>query len=386
MRRITRLSALLVLAFTFTTAHAHTADPAAVFPELEPITIENAARLMQLPGELTDVNKGFDVSPDGRQIAVARPDGVYLYDMGSFETPVAIFEIPDADDVYGPQFSPDGKLLSISTIDLGSEGQLTQLWTLHTKTILQEFRTNWPLNGGATFSPDGHFLAGYDTSYYTCQGGCDIASSLFVWTADRQAEAFCSYYNCHGRYGIGGFAFTPDSKALLWSMFDFSGGDIQNGEYFWNAVDLVPTDDEENTGESTAVIPPGLESHFQDRTGPFAGDINSIWFSPDGLRLVARNREQSLDTVWDVETGTEILALPQGVRIAAFLPDQTILVVDDTQHTESILQVETGEQVILFDNLNDNEFISPANSEVKLLVSWENFETVHFYGVPAKSE
>lgn len=377
MYTTTRLSALVVLAFTFTITQAQTADPATGFPELEPITMENAARLVQLPGELPGVNDGFDVSPDGTQIAVARPDGVYLYDMGSFEMPAAILAIPDADDIYGPQFSPDGKLVSISTIGLGIEGEITQLWNLQTKTLLQEFRASWPLNGGATFSPDGNFLAGYTTLYYTCQGGCDTASSLFVWSIDSPSEPFCSYSNCHGRYGIGGFAFTPDSKILFWNVYDYGMfGDPY--EYFWQVEYL--------SSDTDGSVSADLMSHFQDRTGPFAGDINSIWFSPDGLRLVARNREQSLDTVWDVETGTEILALPQGVRIAAFLPDQTILIVDDNQHTESILQVETREQVILFDNLNDNEFISPANLEGKLLVSWENFETVHFYAIPTKSE
>lgn len=384
MSKITRLSVLIILAFTFTITQAQTAVPEG-FPELEPITMENAARLFQLPGELTDVNNGFDVSPDGKQIAVARPDGVYVYDMGVFETPVAIIEISGADKVYGPQFSPDGKLLAISTIGLGIEGEITQLWTLHTKTILQEFRSAGPMNGGATFSPDGNFLAGYTTVAYTCQGGCDTASTLFAWSIDNPAEPLCSFYNCYGRYGLGDFAFTPDSKTLLLSRFDFYGH-IETGEYYWAAVDLVPIYDAENTGETTAVIPLGLQAHFQNRTGPFAGDITSIWFSPDGSQLVGHNRDQSLTTLWDVETGTEILALPQDTRITAFLPDQTILIVDDTQHTESILQVETGEQVILFDNLSDNEFISPANAESKLLVSWENFETVHFYGIPIKSE
>jgi WD40 repeat protein len=374
MRRVTLLSMLIILVCTFTVTQAQTADTDTGFPELELITLENAARLVQLPGELTSVNEGFDVSPDGKQIAVAQPDGVYVYDMGSFEMPASIFQIPDADDVYGPQFSPDGKLLAISTIGLGIEDEITQLWTLHTKTILQEFRTGSPLNGGAIFSPDGAFLGGYTA---TCQGGCDTASTLFAWSIDNPAEPLCSFYNCYGRYGIGDFAFTPDSKILFWNIYDY----VMRGdpyEYFWRIEYL--------SSEADDGVTDGLMNHFQGQTGPFAGDITSIWFSPDGSQLVAYNREQNLTSLWDVETGTEILVLPQDIRITAFLPDQTILVVDDTQHTASILQVETGEQVTLFENLGEQEFISPANPDSTLLVSWENFETVHFYGIPTESE
>src|SRR5688572_20563867 len=116
MRKITCLSVLIALVFTFTLTQAQMDDLGTGFPDLEPITLENAARLVQLPGELIGVNNGFDVSPDGTQIAIARPDGVYLYDMGSFETPAVIIEISGADKIYGPEFSPDGKLLAISTI------------------------------------------------------------------------------------------------------------------------------------------------------------------------------------------------------------------------------------------------------------------------------
>lgn len=117
---------LLLLIFSLFTAHAQTITPSD-FPELEPITIENAARLVQLPGEISGVNDGFDVSPDSTQVAVARPDGVYLYKMGEFESPAVIFDVEGMDKVYSPRFSPDGNYLTISTVRRGSEGQVTQL-------------------------------------------------------------------------------------------------------------------------------------------------------------------------------------------------------------------------------------------------------------------
>jgi len=383
MRHLIPLSALL-LVLSLPTAHAQTPTPA--FPELEPLTIENAARLVQLPGELTEVSEGFDVSPDGNQVAVARPDGVYLYDMGTFETPEKIFEVSGADKVYAPGFSPDNKQLMVTFFGADTEGSITRLWNINSDTVVQEFRTNpWPLNGGANFSPDGRFLAGFDTLFYTCPGACDPGSSLHVWTADEQATLLCGYYDCHGRYGIGDFEFTPDSKTLLWSAFDFPGGEIERGQYYWQAVDLIP-DEIESYGENTADIPSGLEQHFRDRTGPFAGDIDSISFSPDGSTLVARNREQKRGSLWDVESGMEILSLPEGNRIRGFLQSDVVLIFDEPHQTTSILNIKTGEQVTLFDNLNDNEFISPANLEGKLLVSWDNFETLYFYGVPSESE
>jgi WD40 repeat protein len=169
------------------------------------------------------------------------------------------------------------------------------------------------LNGGITFSPDGNFLAGYDTLFYLCDGGCDIESTLYIWNTDVQTDYLfgCPTF-CYGRYGIGDVEFTPDSQTLLWNQFDFPGGEIERGAYYWNAVDLIPVtqDDSDKGGD----VPPGLESHFRERTGPFAGDTRSIDFSPDGAWLIAFS-DDNLTTLWDVETGKQNTSLPPGMKV-----------------------------------------------------------------------
>jgi WD40 repeat protein len=371
----------------FAPVRAQSTPKADAYADLEPITLENASRLVQLPGELTGVSAGFDVSPDGKLVAVARPDGVYLYDMDSFESPAKVFKVKGADKVYGPQFSPDGTRLTISTIGLIPEGQLTQLWDVEHGTLIQTFESGYPLAGGASFSPDGRIIAGYDTSYYTCPPGaaCDTMSMMWAWAIDAPDTPYCYGYNCIGRYGVGGFAFTPDSQTLLWSALDYSGTEVRQMQYFWIAVDLSPIEANPD-GNKIPEISDGLKSHIDDQTGPFAGDISSVWFSPDGTFLVVHNDADKTDSLWDVDSGDLKLSLLAGTDVSGFMPDDAILMQDDNQHRAILLGIDTGRQTTLLKNLGEQAYISTATPDGRLLVGWQNFETIHFYGVPAESK
>jgi WD40 repeat protein len=272
--------------------------------------------------------------------------------------------------------------LSLSTIAEDSETQMTQLWDAQTGTLIKSFESYAPLNGGACFSPDGRYLAGYDTLFYTCDG-CDEASMLFAWDIESEDQDWLGcQIDCMARNGIGGMAFTPDSKHLLWSVFEYSGD--QWGSYHWENLDLTA---HENGSDVFADIPGALGEHFINGTGPFVSMVASISFSPDGTLIHSHDRRDNRDSLWDVETGAEKLLLDYDTRILGFLPGNAMIIINEENHIESLLQIETGEQVVLFENLMWNgSYIFPATLKGDLLVGRDDASSVHFYGVPAEIE
>jgi WD40 repeat protein len=121
-----------------------------------------------------------------------------------------------------------------------------------------------------------------------------------------------------------------------------------------------------------------LDTHFQARTGPFAGDIREIDFSPDGDWLVALN-DDNLTTLWNVETGKQHTFLPENARIQGFVSFNTLLLDDETHF---VFDLQTGEQANL-PAIFDEVSLFPANPGSSLLVSWDD-GTLHFYGVPSQ--
>ena len=53
-------------------------------------------------------------------------------------------------------------------------------------------------------------------------------------------------------------------------------------------------------------------------------------------------------------------------------------------HGVSLLQIDTGRQAKLVENLGERDYISAATPDGRLLTAWDDFESLRFYGVPAE--
>jgi hypothetical protein len=378
MRSVTRLSMLIIFVCTFTVTQAQTADTDTGFPELELITLENAARLVQLPGELTGVKEGFDVSPDGKQIAVARPDGVYIYGIGSFETPVATIEIQNALEVRDPHFSNQGDKLSITVLMPSPDEEPAytahvQLWDIETYSLEQTFESFW-LVTGLVFSPDDRFIAGRERAYIPGERISEPSGYLRIWSVDNSRfESPCEFIDeCSGRYGITDIEFSPDSQWLFWSIYDFVPGSSYsyNGN-FW-LIEYV---------QSTGTFQ-HYEALWDNSNGPFKLQTSNIDFSSDGTKVASI---ASASKVWEVETGDILINFPEGVSFWMFMPGDLVIVVDYDEKRLKLFDLASEESVILLNDFDTTQQKVSLSSDGKLLALHDN-GTVHFYGIPTESE
>ena len=389
---------MLLALCLFAPVHAQSMPAPIPFPELEPITIENASHLAQLPGELTGVTEGFDVSPDGKQVAVARPDGVYLYDMGSFETPAKIFEVSSADQVYGPQFSPDGQTLAVNVIyrlpatevtsDLpGSEFKSTvQLWDMQIGAVKTELIGRLGLASHPVFSPDGHYIAGKNSLSQTIQRPAEGYSELQIWELNNSSssEPRCCAEDLSGRYGIGDIAFSPDSLILLWSIGE---PDFANGGYgieiFWR-IEYLPSilSDDSDLGVLTKITSNNVDRIFLASEAPFTPDVRDIEFSADGKWLATVGEYSK---IWDVKTAEIHATLPEGSQFLAFLLDDSIIVNNDPQQQLYVTNLDQTESAILLEHFDQTQQTILLNSNGTILALHEN-DVIIFYGVPAESK
>jgi WD40 repeat protein len=368
------------------------------FPELEPITIENAERLVQLPGELTSVNEGYDVSPDGQQVAVARPDGVYLYAMGRFETPAKVFAIEGADQVYGPQFSPDGEMLAVNVIyslpatevssDLpGSEFKSTvQIWDIQSGTVKTELVGRLGLAGHPIFSPDGYYVAGKNSLSQTIKRPAEGYSELEIWNLDNSQTLCCPDGDLFGRYGIGSLAFSPDSLILFWSQVE---PDFANGGYgivnVWFFEYLPST---MSKGAYLGILATILSNRV-DRSftylfpdPPFASDVHNIIFSPDSQWLAAIG---DYSTIWAVKADEIHTTLPEGRQFSAFLPDDSVIAIDERQQQLYVTDLDQHESIMLLEHFDPAQQTILLNPDGTILALHKN-GVVHFYGVTTESK
>jgi WD40 repeat protein len=392
------LLTILALAL-FAPVYAQSTPAPTAYADLEPITIDNADSLIQLPGALMDVSDGFDLSPDGKQVAVARPDGVYLYDMGSFETPAKIFAVSGADQVYGPQFSPDGQLLAVNAIfhlelaaNPGSPGSdyksTVQLWDVATGTLKTELIGRLGLAGHPIFSPDGQYVAGKNSLWQTIKLPTDSYSEIQIWKLNKDFSAerlCCPDSDLFGNEGIADLEFSSDSLLLLWSLFDTDYIDEQPGyvvETFWRLEYLPSTfSNTTNLGVLTAIVS-GRPDHYVYSEGPFTSDVRDVEFSSDGVWLAAIGENS---TIWAVKTAEKRATLAEGSQFSAFLPDNSIIAINEPQHQLYVTDLDQRESILLLESFDPAQQTILLNPDGRIL-ALEGNETLHFYGVPAESK
>jgi WD40 repeat protein/murein DD-endopeptidase MepM/ murein hydrolase activator NlpD len=202
-------------------------------------------------------------------------------------------------------FSPDGRLLAVSTFVIGPS--TVQLWDVHNGTLLHTFSEKDALRRLA-FSPDGHFLA----------AACDDGS-VYVWnpeTGDPIAQLK------HPGIVVS-VAFSPTKPDIL------AAGDYQQSVRVWNfrtstrlrvlyanppsygeAVAFSPDGQTLATGHASGALVLWDTTTWKMRRivrpgGDTRDGISSVAFSPDGQILASASGRQTV-SFWDAVQGTPL--------------------------------------------------------------------------------
>ena len=349
----------------------------------EPISPINAGRLTELAWLGYGGSVGFTqptaagYSPDGRWLAVAVAQGVYLLDGATFEV---VRPLADTADVQELAFSGDGKLMAFQT-----RGAV-QIWRLEQDELWRELSLAGDSFGGwrtssIALSYDGlrmlrlseSAIEIWDTAATTRSGRLPFAAEGSTYTIDDTSRVA---YSPTGEYfvalrassrGVFGslpsmidiyrasdntkvdqfrgvaFAFTPDGTVLA-STSGFSlefrrladGKVIGEARSFGKVADFAPDGGMYVTFSGRSVVISRTTNG--DRRGWFepGHDVVSAQYSPDGSQLLVLAGALEL---WDVKAGTLTARLADRmdpVGTLRFSPDGRMLA---SRHTDGVLRL-----------------------------------------------
>jgi WD40 repeat protein len=262
---------------------------------------------------------GLAFSPDGQRIAsCSRDKTVKVWDANSGLEIATLHG--HSDSVNGVTFSPDGRYIAS-----GSSDQSVRLWDMHNDCELTAFQGHEGVVASVAFSPDGRWIV---------SGG---DKTVRVWEV-RSGQAVATLRGDEGTEGcVSCVQFSPDGQRIV-----SGSGNPPQISGVWNGIIRVWDLQGRQPLVALVVIL------------AFDQGINSVAFSPDGLRIVGGVNDTTV-RVWDAQSGNE-LAIFRGH--ASFINSVGV-----SPDGRSLVSAGGDEAVRIWDARKGQDFAVLLNSE-----------------------
>ncbi|MCC6300718.1 MAG: PD40 domain-containing protein [Anaerolineales bacterium] len=269
------------------------------FPDPLPMPTDEPAKMVDVRGLI----EAFDISADGGTIAIATSTDLILYDL---QTLKEIHSLPLHEQAFQVKFSPDGRKLAVSAInlkDLSSGNLHVAVWDTISWNILYEYESESQdviPEGGLAWSPNGKQLAfsvpERGLSVVDVESGNEVASlDDFItppfdlsWSPDGLRLIATGDLG----YGLRRWRVDTNQWVRLWDkrlqparrvVWSPDGKRIASGA-FGGEVCVWDAGNNQCKGF--------IDAHFNS--------VNALDWSPDGTRLATAS---GAIRIWDPETG-----------------------------------------------------------------------------------
>ncbi|NUL81199.1 MAG: hypothetical protein HUU60_00560 [Armatimonadetes bacterium] len=251
------------------------------------------------------------VSPSGDIAAVAAGDDLLrIISVCTGQTQAVLG--PFQSRIRAIAISPDGSLIATGGDPIDGIADI-HIWRSSNGQLVQTLYGHYATVRGLAFSPDGTMLAsaGGDASYESTQGYRFTDCMLRLWIVDT-GELYTEYQGHTSP--IRSVAFSRNGTMIATASGYVAEGTLYDcGARIWTLDSFDPT----------------------RRFLLSEAQANSVDFSPDGLRVIIGQGDESPDrypigcqaTVWNIQTGEQEAALPHtgGVNVVKFSDDGSTL-------------------------------------------------------------
>ena len=304
-------------------------------------------------GAIARLGKGgvneIKYSPDGKLLAVATWNGIWLYDAETTQELALMKESSDVDsDVFAIAFSPDGK-----TLASGGNSAFPILWDVNTRTVKSKLSGPGALNtiNSIVFSPNGKMLA------------TGKIHGVQLWDVDTGELKATLQEN---EENVNSVVFSPDGRTL-------ASGSKDAAIRLWDVESATLTakligHTREVKSVAFSLDGKTVASGSRDRTVRLwdvgadklkvtlkghTNSVTSVSFSPDGEMLASGSMDNTIH-LWDVSSGTDLQTTPIDTYVGgdslahtsvAFSPDGDTLTSTSADGTIRMWKMATGKHI-----------------------------------------